>query len=132
VYVRNREGWGSGSLIHKSRKLVLTNYHVVEGNQDVYVSFPRYDSSGKLLVNGKVYEDVYGDKELIRGKVLKRVEEKDLALVELDTVPDETPALQLTARSASPGQDVHSVGNAGVSDARWQYTHGKVKQLSHK
>src|SRR5579883_180498 len=36
------------------------------------------------------------------------------------------------ATSSHQRQDVHSIGNAGASDARWQYTHGKVKQLSHK
>jgi S1-C subfamily serine protease/HEAT repeat protein len=132
VFVRAKEGWGSGSLIHKQRKLILTNYHVVEGINEVFVSFPRYDNAGEIIVDGKVYERAYRDKELIRGKVLKRVEEKDLALVELDTIPEGIPALKLAPRRASVGQDVHSVGNAGASQARWQYTPGKVKQRSHK
>lgn len=132
VYVRNREGWGSGSLIHKERKLILTNYHVVGESAEVYISFPRYDNSGKLIVAGDVYERAYKSKELIRGKVLKIAKGQDLALVVLDTVPDGTPALKLAARSASPGQVVHSVGNPGASDARWAYTHGTVRQLSHK
>ncbi|HTU89421.1 MAG TPA: HEAT repeat domain-containing protein [Gemmataceae bacterium] len=132
VYVRNREGWGSGSLIHKQRKLILTNYHVVGDNAEVFVSFPRYDNSGKLIVSGDFYERAYKRKELIRGKVLKIAKGHDLALVELDKLPEGTPVVKLAARSASPGQAVHSVGNPGASDARWSYTSGTVRQVSHK
>jgi S1-C subfamily serine protease/HEAT repeat protein len=132
VYVRNKEGWGSGSLIHGQRKLILTNYHVVGDHAEVFVSFPRYDSSGKLIVAGDFYERAYKRKELIRGKVLKIAKGKDLALVELETIPERTPVLKLAARSVSPGQSVHSVGNPGASDARWSYTSGTVRQVSHK
>ncbi|MGH7224800.1 MAG: HEAT repeat domain-containing protein, partial [Gemmataceae bacterium] len=132
VYVRNREGWGSGSLIHKQKKLILTNYHVVGDNAEVFVSFPRYDSSGKLIVSGDFYERAYSRKELIRGKVLKIAKGHDLALVELAKLPEGTPVVRLAARSASPGQAVHSVGNPGASDARWSYTSGTVRQVSHK
>ena len=132
VYVRNREGWGSGSLIHKQRKLILTNYHVVGENAEVFVSFPRYDNAGKLIVSGDFYEKAYKRKELIRGKVLKIAKGHDLALVELEKLPEGTPVLKLAARSVSPGQAVHSVGNPGASDARWSYTSGTVRQVSHK
>jgi HEAT repeat protein len=74
----------------------------------------------------------YKRKELIRGKVVRIAKAQDLALVELDKVPERTPALKLAARSASPGQTVHSVGNPGASEARWLYTSGTVRQLSHK
>ena len=132
VYVRNREGWGSGSLIHKQRKLILTNYHVVGENAEVFVSFPRYDNAGKLIVSGDFYEKAYKRKELIRGKVLKIAKGHDLALVELEKLPEGTPVLKLAAHSVSPGQAVHSVGNPGASDARWSYTSGTVRQVSHK
>jgi S1-C subfamily serine protease len=56
VYVRNWRSSGSGSLIHNQRKLVLTNYHVVGESAEVYVSFPCYDRSGKLIVEGDFYE----------------------------------------------------------------------------
>jgi S1-C subfamily serine protease len=132
VYIRTPEALGSGSLIHKQRKLILTNYHVVGERAEVSVSFPGYDRFGKLIVERDFYELAYKRKELIRGKILRVAKAQDLALVELDTVPEGTPALKLATRSASPGQAVHSVGNPGASEACWLYTSGTVRQLSHK
>ncbi len=132
VFVMTSDSWGSGSLIHRDRKLVLTNYHVVGDNSQVSVSFPRYDGSGKLIVAGEYYLRGFKNGEFIRGKVLKVAKGQDLALVQLDKLPEGTPVLKLSARSASPGQTVHSVGNPGASDARWSYTSGTVRQVSHK
>jgi HEAT repeat protein len=53
-------------------------------------------------------------------------------VVQLDKLPEGVPVLKLTAKSANPGQMVHSVGNPGASDARWIYTSGTVRQVSHK
>ena len=132
LIMHGKKGWGSGSLIHAERRLVLTNYHVVGDNATVDVSFPRYDKSGNLIADGKVYQRAFESKEFLRGKVVKVAKGQDLAVVQLDTVPDNTPALKLAAKSASPGQTVYSVGNAGASDARWRFVDGRVSGVSHK
>lgn len=132
VFVLTGDSWGSGSLIHRERRLILTNYHVVGDNSEVSVSFPRYDKSGKLIVEGDSYLRAFKNREFIRGKVLKVAKGQDLALVQLETIPQGTPVLKLSAKSAEPGQTVHSVGNPGASDARWSYTSGTVRQVSHK
>jgi S1-C subfamily serine protease len=132
VFIVIREGWGSGALVHAQRRLVLTNYHVVGDNSQVYVSFPRYDKSGKLIVDGDVYLRAFKNREFLQGKVLKVAKGQDLAVVQLDKLPEDTPALKLAAKSASTGQTVYSVGNAGASDARWQFVDGTVRGVSHK
>ncbi len=116
VFVMTKDSWGSGSLIHRERKLVLTNYHVVGDNREVAISFPRDDKAGKLIVEGDFYQRAYKNGEFIRGKILKVAKGQDLALVQLEKLPEGTPVLRLTAQSASPGQLVHSVGNPGASD----------------
>jgi S1-C subfamily serine protease len=131
VLIMNGKGWGSGSLVHAERRLILTNYHVVLDNPVVHVSFPRYDKSGKLIADGKIYQQAFENKEFLRGKVVKKAKGQDLAVVELDKVPEDTPALKLAARSASPGQTVYSIGNAGASKARWQIVAGFVRQADH-
>jgi HEAT repeat protein len=131
VLIMNGKGWGSGSLIHAERRLILTNYHVVGDNSTVDVSFPCYDNSGKLIVDGDYYLRAYQDKKFLRGTVLKRAKDRDLAVVRLDKLPEDTPALKLAAHSASTGQTVYSVGNAGASEARWQFVTGTVRQVHH-
>src|SRR5437870_4971002 len=48
---------GTGSLIYANRRLILTNYHVVEGtDKEVFVHFPIYEK-GKPVAEKKVYFD---------------------------------------------------------------------------
>ena len=132
VFIFTGDAWGSGSLVHRDKRLILTNYHVVGENGTVAISFPRHDTNGKLIVDGEYYFRAFKAGEFLKGTVVKVAKGKDLALVQLDRVPEGTPVLKLSARGARPGQAVHSVGNPGASDARWSYTSGTVRQLSHK
>jgi S1-C subfamily serine protease/HEAT repeat protein len=126
-----RVGRGTGSFINREHKLILTNYHVVGDESEVWVTFPAYDRD-KLIVDTDHYKRKFQNKEFIRGKVVRVLKGQDLALVELEKVPSGTPTLRLAPRSARPGEVVHSIGNPGASDAAWLYTKGEVRQVSHK
>jgi S1-C subfamily serine protease len=121
---------GTGSLIDAKNRLVLTNYHVVgEGNQ-VTAVFPAY-RDGQPIAERSFYQQ--RTRELgIRGRVVARDRGRDLAIVQLERIPDGVPALPLAERSVSPGQSVHSIGNPGGSGALWVYTPGKVRQVYMK
>ena len=121
---------GSGSLIDRRRQLVLTNYHVVDDVDRVTVFFPAY-RDGKLIAERSYYSQ--RARELgIRGRVVARDKQADLALIQIDRVPDGAQALTLAPEGVSPGQTVHSIGNPGGSDALWIYTPGKVRQVYQK
>jgi LSD1 subclass zinc finger protein len=122
---------GTGSLINREHKLVLTNYHVVGDAREVFVTFPQYDN-GKLIVKMGHYREKFENKEFIRAKVVRVLKGQDLALVELEKLPAGATVLRLASRSARPGEVVHSIGNPGASDAAWLYTKGEVRQVSHK
>lgn len=122
---------GSGSLIDKGRRLVLTNYHVVGKVKHVLVFFPLYDRQGKAVPERNFY--LQSRKQLaIPGEVVEIDQQADLALIRLDRVPTGTPALSLAKVSPEPGQNVHSIGNPSKSDALWVYTAGKVRQVYTK
>lgn len=122
---------GSGSLIDKGRRLVLTNYHVVGNVKQALVFFPIYDRQGKAVPERSFY--LLRRKQLaIPGEVVEIDQQADLALIRLDRVPSGTPALSLAKASPEPGQNVHSIGNPGKSDALWVYTAGKVRQVYTK
>lgn len=116
---------GSGSLIDKGRRLVLTNYHVVGDIKNATVFFPQFE--GK-----KVVPDRGRYKNGIAGEVVELDKGADLALIRIDRVPDGVPELPLAAESPDPGQAVHSIGNPGKSGALWVYTPGKVRQVYNK
>ena len=124
---------GTGSLVDKARRIVLTNFHVVgRDSENVLVAFPHYQN-GKSVAKAErsFYENLIKTGGAIRGKVIAREPKCDLALIQLDKVPEDAWQLPLAQESPSPGQDVHSVGNPGQSGALWVYTAGKVRQVYH-
>jgi S1-C subfamily serine protease len=125
-----RASRGSGSLVHRGQRLVLTNYHVVGDASEVYVTFPLYEN-GKLITESKQYMRQFEEK-FIKAKVVRVLKGQDLALVQLEKLPAGTPVVRLAPKSAQPGDSVHSIGNPGASDAAWLYTKGEVRQVSHK
>jgi hypothetical protein len=129
---RGRRGLatGSGSLVDKSAKLVLTNYHVVGDNKRATVFFPAYKDD-KPIPEKAYYKDrtrTLG----IDAEVIEIDRNADLAVLKLERVPAGAPELKLANGSADPGQQIHSVGNPGGSGALWVYTPGKVRQVYQK
>jgi hypothetical protein len=121
---------GSGSLIDKDARLVLTNFHVVGDVKRATVFFPAF-RDGKPIPERKYYLD--REKTLaIRGTVLAVDKQADLAVIRIEKVPDGETEIPLAASSPDPGQSVHSVGNPGDSGALWLYTPGKVRQVYQK
>jgi S1-C subfamily serine protease len=121
---------GSGSLVDRANRLVLTNFHVVGDSAKVIVFFPEYRSR-KLVAEKSVFFDMIREKSNPApvGTVVARSTRADLALVQLDALPEGLVPLNLAKRGAVPGQRVHSIGNPGDSDALWLYTSGTVRQV---
>lgn len=127
---QGKSATGTGSLVDRQQRLILTNYHVVGDGDRVSVMFPIHER-GKLIAEREQYiARVRADG--IRGRVVARDRRRDLALIELDRLPDGVVPITLARDSAKPGQNVHSVGNPGGSGALWVYTPGKVRQAYHK
>lgn len=121
---------GSGSLVDKDKRLVLTNYHVVQDNPSATVFFP-YFRDGHPVAEKEFYKDRakrYG----IAGRVIALDKKADLAVIQVEHVPEKTDALPLAAGSPEPGANVHSIGSAGKSDALFGYVKGSVRQVYKK
>ena len=121
---------GSGSLIDRQRRLILTNYHVVGDVNAVIVMFPAF-RDGEVIAERDYYKD-HIRTQGIRGRVVARDKQADMSLIQIERVPDGAQALPISAEGVSPGQTVHSVGNPGGSGALWVYTPGKVRQVYQK
>jgi S1-C subfamily serine protease len=125
-----RASLGSGSLVDRSRRLVITNHHVVGDKDLAKVFFPHFE--GGKAVEQKQYYLQRADALGINGRVLARDVKRDLALIQLERVPEEVPVLQLAEESPEQGNTVFSIGNPGLMDvAMWQYTTGTVRQVHH-
>ena len=121
---------GSGSLVDKGRRLILTNYHVVAEIKRATVFFPVFD--GNTPNPNKNYYRQNAGRLGIPGDVIELDRQADLALIRLDRLPPDVPEMTLAASSPDPGQTVHSIGNPGQSAALWVYTPGKVRQVYRK
>jgi S1-C subfamily serine protease len=123
---------GSGSVIDVQQKLVLTNYHVIQGKKDCLVMFPFYDANGELVCERKQYFERIKDKGAIPAKVEFHESKRDLAVIRLKSLPRDAKAVKLSEKSPPTGSRVFSIGNAGASDALWVFTPGEVRQVYNK
>ena len=121
---------GSGSLIDAEKRLVLTNYHVVQDVANATVFFPQFRDNQPIAE-----KDYYRDRAkrlAISGKVIVLDKKADLAIIQIDSIPKGTVALKLATGSPDPGDNVHSIGSAGKSDALFGYVKGSVRQVYKK
>jgi HEAT repeat protein len=134
---------GSGSVIHRGRRLIITNQHVVQRRIEnergqlvghevaprVQVLFPQPDGHGDWIRDRAHYESLRQGNQGMLGRVLKPTsDDPDLALVQLEgDMPQDCLALQLAPRQAEVGDKVVLVGNSGLSSGLWSLSPGFVK-----
>jgi hypothetical protein len=136
VVVLGKERTSSGTcwLADRERRLAVTCRHVVGTAREVLIYFPRHDKDGELIVEASHYLNKV---PAVRGRVVASDRRRDLALIQLQSLPAGVQALPLAPRSSRPGEDVHSVGNSGLTGriaegSLWWYTRGNVRQVHTK
>ncbi|MBL8824926.1 MAG: HEAT repeat domain-containing protein [Planctomycetia bacterium] len=126
---------GSGSLIDRKNRLVLTNHHVAGDSKHIAVFFPNYDKAGKLVAEKNRFMQQFRNrnlqKQIIEAKVIATDPVCDLCILQLKRLPEGVEALPFAKQSCRVGQRVHSIGNPGTSGALWVYAPGVVRQTYH-
>ena len=120
---------GSGSLIDAEKRLVITNYHVVDEEKYIYVQFPIYNKDGSMMTDKKKYIERIPAGQALKGTVLYRDKTRDLALVQLDRLPAGTPAIPLAKKSVTVGTTVINIGNPGAVNQTFSTTRGEVRAV---
>jgi hypothetical protein len=132
VLAKNSDGTSSGTgvLVNTERKLLLTNSHVVGDARAAVIFFPEMKEN-KPVVDRQHY--LTNVKRLgIRGRVIGVDRKRDLALIELQKLPENTQAIPFAENSIGPGENVQSIGNPGASEALWVHTSGSVRAVYQK
>jgi HEAT repeat protein/S1-C subfamily serine protease len=117
-------GTGTGTLVDRKHRLVLTNAHVVRDRTTLWLHFPA-KSGEELLVKASDY----GKRAGIRGKVVLKENRADLALIQLEELPAGVSAIALSPSPAETSQRVRSLGNTDTG-ALWAFALGKVRDRS--
>ncbi|MDB5312936.1 MAG: hhoA 1 [Gemmataceae bacterium] len=125
------DGSGSGFVVDADRKWLVTCRHVVADRDQVDVFFP-WHRDGDLVTDKS---DYLGNRPFLRdrgllvtGKVLKRSDAADLALVELGSLPPGVKAIPFAASSARSGDPLRVVGHRLDLDTLWNVTTGPARQ----
>jgi len=85
----------------------------------VWVNFPTFQD-GKPVADKEQYLKANdADPEKNQAKVVASSSTKDLAVLQLNSLPEGIQAMPLARESCRPGQLVHSIGNPGSSGALW-------------
>ncbi|HBI45149.1 MAG TPA: hypothetical protein DDY78_20170 [Planctomycetales bacterium] len=126
-------GKGTGWIIDRPRRLLVTCDHVVGDNKTVDIVFPV--RSGGAVVTDRAYyfehmTELRTNATAVRGRVLKRNPEVDLALVELESLPVGVEELPLAEDGARPGDRVQLVGCRYDVDSLWVHSGGAISQVT--
>lgn len=120
---------GTGVLIDSSQRLMLTAYHVVADRKECIVYFPISGDFGSTLTSPEDYLKK-NQASAVKGTVVLTSESKDLAVIQLDSLPPGAKAMPLALSSPDPGDILHAIGNSGSDvGALWRYRHGTVRQV---
>ncbi len=132
AYLRaDPDGVGTGFVIDREKRLLVTCRHVVGERKSAEVFFP-WTRNGTLETDREEYLSHRADLRklglLVKGKVLRTSDELDLALLELDSLPSGTPAVPLADSPLSVGERVVGFGNRADLETLWNVSPGVVRQ----
>jgi tetratricopeptide (TPR) repeat protein len=124
--VLSAKGQGTGWVVNREQKQLVTCQHVAGAGDKVVVLFPQY-RDGRVIVRPDWYAEA-GDP--IVGRVVRADPQKDLALIQLERLPADVAELKLAEEAPEPGDPVHAVGCPGGSSALWVYSSGTVRDVT--
>lgn len=140
VWIVTEKGSGSGVLISKDYRLVVTNAHITGDYKEVEVFFAVRDSSGKIVRARPFYRNKDHQNTLqrlgyvTRGRVIGKYNylrnEPDLAIIELDGFPETVSPLKLPISidySKMKDERVHILGHPAERPL-WHWKAGFFKE----
>jgi len=125
--VASKGGIADGVLIDADQRLVLTTAGAVADADRVLAQFPIRDRGGAVVTDRQKYIDRIVAGEVIKGKVLHADAGAGLAVVRLDKVPPDTPAVPLASESAEAGTPVLGIGHGTAKVFAW--AEGKYRAM---
>jgi hypothetical protein len=127
-------GHGTGALIDSKEKIIITNRHVIfdthvgEAYDKIYVLFPEFNENGQVISQSEHYHNkIVGGRGILAQVVAKSLRQ-DLALIQLQSIPEGCEALPISAKSVREAQMLHTMGAnpEGTDKGQWIYRSGKV------
>jgi tetratricopeptide (TPR) repeat protein len=120
----------AGWIIDRKSKLLLTTSQGAGAFDLVDVIFPAHENNA-VAADAVAYRDLIGLRQsgtLVRGVVLARDTQRDLALIELEKLPDDAGELRFADKEPLPGETIQTVNHPLGVELLWLYSTGIVRQ----
>jgi len=127
------EGRSAGFVIDRQRRLLLTTNSGAGSSDLVDVLFARLKKNDPVAELA-AYADRTGLRQeglLVRGLVVARDPKRDLALIELESLPATAEELAFAGEEPKPAVRLHSVSHPSGVELLWLYSAGVVRQTAH-
>lgn len=130
-------GWtGTAWVLDREQRILVTNDHVANAaaHDDAYGEVAEIELIFPEYKNGRVIHDARHYKRFatpIKAKVIYGDKQRDLAILQAESLPDENiTELELATASSSAGDSLHSLGGVPRgSEGYWIYTSGEVRAV---
>ncbi len=127
VQIRVGRSSGTGWILDKENRWIVTSRHVVETAENAKIVFPTI-KDGRPLTSP---EDYQNEANFSKGTIVDSLQSIDLAIIQVDSLPEGSTALVLAQSSSMPGDRVHTIGGRpNASIGLWKYSTGVVSQIS--
>src|SRR5262245_11275335 len=132
AWIRTKtQGVGTGWIADRGRRWLVTCLHVVGDQDRAEVIFPVRREGAWITERAHYIENqqaLHEQGTAVWGKVILRQEKADLALIELEQIPERVTELRLSEHLPGISDKVHSVGHRHDCEALWIYSTGAVRQ----
>lgn len=117
---------GSGVVVDRDDRLVVTNHHVAPVGESVVAIFAMWSDDGLVFVNRELY---IRKGQRIKGRSVASSAKLDLALVQLDSIPSTVREIRLATKSPQLEDRVHLMGCPGNTKQIWVGDVGTVRSI---
>lgn len=114
VQVSTSWNQGNGFLVDRGERLIVTSAETVGSHKEVDVVFVVVED-GKV----KVRRDFYKQQPKQKAKVLSKDPVRDLAVLQVEAVPEGVQELKLAAKTPDEGSTVQTVVDPGLKSTQW-------------
>jgi S1-C subfamily serine protease/Flp pilus assembly protein TadD len=126
---RATQGKHAGVVFDAKLRLILTSAQAVGDNETIEILFP-FKKDGQLTCEREHYRDLLGlvlEGKLVRGQILARDVNRDLAIIEAFELPTNTPAIPLAKAEAKVGDAIITVSHPAGLEVLWMTGQGNIR-----
>jgi tetratricopeptide (TPR) repeat protein len=127
----NRVSQGTGIVVDRTERLVLTCAHLLDDLETLVVLFPQF-KEGQVIEDPFPYYEQRKKGHALRGRIWTIDPSRDLAFIQLESGLESKTEARWASRNASGGDAVSWVGNPVAKNSMWVSGSGRVRDVTDR